>query len=660
MNLRQIATAAVALSSLTLGQTAPLLAQNGQQPGFHVDFPHLHDPFKTYTPVNVPQPNLVNSVRLDQCIHDGKLYLSLDDAIDLALENNLDLAVSRYDLPIANMDILRTSAGGFSLGVPGPVDNTLGGAGASNGGSAVSVSGAAGGQGGLVQSTSGLGIQVPSFDPWLFATVSTEHNTSPQVNNVTSGVSSLKTNTITANISYEQSFGTGTFVEFDLDQSRVTQNSPLQLLNPSLAANYRFLIQQELLQGFGFGPNLRWLRLAKNNRKITEMAFRRQIELTVSQIENIYWDLVNAYQDDQVKERSLAFAEKSLDDEQKQLQLKAVPAMDVMKAEAEVATRQQDLTVSRTTLQFQDSLMKAALTKQLDQTLEEMPVIPTVELEAFQPETLPPVEQLIDEALKNLPDLNILQLNQDSAEISRKAVRNAMLPTVNISGSYAGFGLGGAPNPNYPKNQPPNPVTSSTSYAGTLQQAFNNSSPDYVAEVQVQIPLRNRQARADQFRSELEVRQAELNVVQQKKNLRIQVRSAAYALEQVQARVEAARKARDLAQKTFDIKRQEQQLGAGSNFETLTAEHDLAVSSSTLAASETAYEKSRVALYSQTGQTLKRLGISMDEARSGVVNKPVSPVPPSSLAPPPAATPQPAAPQPQPSTSQPQPPTPQP
>jgi len=113
MNLRQIATAAVALSSLTLGQTAPLIAQNGQQPGFHVDFPHLHDPFKTYTPVNVPQPNLVNSVRLDQCIHDGKLYLSLDDAIDLALENNLDLAVSRYDLPIANMDILRTSAGGF-------------------------------------------------------------------------------------------------------------------------------------------------------------------------------------------------------------------------------------------------------------------------------------------------------------------------------------------------------------------------------------------------------------------------------------------------------------------------------------------------------------------------------------------------------------------
>lgn len=303
--------------------------------------------------------------------------------------------------------------------------------------------------------------------------------------------------------------------------------------------------------------------------------------------------------------------------------------------------------------------MKAALTKQLDPTLEEMPVVPTVILEAFQPEKIPPVEQLIDEALKNRPDLSILQLQQDRAEISRKAVRNAMLPTVNIAGYYAGYGLGGAPNPNYiPPGQ--NPVTQSTSYAGTLQNAFNNTSPDYLAEVVVQIPLRNRAARADQFRSELELRQAELSVVQQKKNLRFEVRNAAYALEQGQARVEAARKARDLAQKTFDIKRQEQQLGAGSNFETLTAEHDLAVASSTLDSAETAYEKSRVALYSQTGQTLKRLGISLDEARSGVVSKPVSPVPPSALTPPPAQTPQPAPPPPSSSQPQPQPPTTQP
>jgi outer membrane protein TolC len=654
MNLRQIATATLALSSLIVCQTAPVFAQSAQQQGFNVQFPHIHDPFKTYVPVNVPKLSLSNSPRLDECIHDGKLYLSIDDAIDLALENNLDIAVSRYDLPIANMDVLRSAAGGFILGVPAPVQNTLGGASASSAVSSVSSSSAAGGQGGLVQSTFGLGVQVPSFDPWIYATVSTEHNTTPQSNTVTSGVQSLKTNTIIGNLSYQQSFATGTYIEFDLDQSRQTVNSTFQQLNPTLTANYRFTVRQQLLQGFGFSPNLRWLRLAKNNRKFTEINFRQQIDLTITQIENLYWDLVNAYQDEQVKEHSLAFADRALDQEQKQLELKAVPAMDVTKAETEVANRQQDLTISKTTLQLQESLMKAALTKQLDQTLEEMPVIPTANLEAYQPEKIPPVEELINQAVKDRPDLSMLQLNQDNAEISRKSVRNFMLPSVNVLGYYAGSGLGGAPNPNY--IPPPNPVTESTSYGGTLQNAFNNTSPDYLAEIQVAIPLRNRSARADQFRSELELRQAELNVVQQKKNLRIEVRNAAYALEQGQARVEAARKARDLAQRTFDIKRQEQQLGAGSNFETLTAEHDLAIASSTLASAETAYEKNRVLLYSQTGQTLQRLGISIDQARSGVVDKPVSPVPPSALAPPPAQRLEPPAPQP-PAT---QPPTPQP
>jgi outer membrane protein TolC len=652
MNLRQIATAAVALSSLTFAQTGPLFAQAAQQQGFHIRLPQTHNPFSIYTPINVPAPSLANSVRLDQCIHDGKLYLSLDDAIDLALENNLDLAVSRFNLPIANMDVLRTAAGGQSLGVnTSVVQNTIGGSNAPSAASTSGVGGIGGGVGGLVQNTFGLGPLVPNFDPHITATASTEHLTQPQVNQVTSGTASLKTNTIIANAQYYQSFPTGTYVEFDFNNQRLTINSPFSTLNPALNSNYRFLIQQQLLSGFGFAPNLRYLRLAKNNRKTSEIAFRQQVIATATQIENIYWDLVSAYQDEQVKERSLAFAEKSLDDEQKQLQLKAVPAMDVMKAESEVAQRQQDVTVSKTTLQLQESFIKSALTKQLDQTLEEMPVIPTASLDAFQAESVPSVPDLIAQALKDRPDVNLLQINEDSYQVSRKAVRNAMLPQVALTGYYAGYGLGGLPNPDFPGGAPV--VNTPAGFGGTLQNTFNNSSPDYLAEVQINIPLRNRLARADQFRSELEYRQAQLQVVQQKKNLRIEVRNAAYSLEQGAARVEAARKARDLAQRTFDIKKQEQQLGAGSNFETLTAEHDLAIASSTLAGAETAYEKYRVELYQTTGQTLTRLGISLDDARAGVVNKPVSPVPPSTLTPPPAQTPQPQPPTPQPPTKQP-------
>ncbi|HTF70646.1 MAG TPA: TolC family protein [Edaphobacter sp.] len=654
MNLRQIATATIALSSLTFAQTAPLFAQAPRQQGFHIKLPQTHNPFSIFTPINVPASSLANSVRLDQCIHDGKLYLSLDDAIDLALENNLDIAVSRYNLPIASMDVLRTAAGGQSLGVnTNVVQNTIGGSNAPSAASSSGVGGIGGGVGGLVQNTFGLGPLVPSFDPHITGTASAEHLTQPQVNQVTSGTASLKVNTIIADAQYYQSFPTGTYVEFDFNNQRQTINSPFSTLNPSLNSNYRFLIQQQLLSGFGFAPNLRYLRLAKNNRKTSEIAFKQQVIATATQIENIYWDLVSAYQDEQVKERSLAFAEKSLDDEKKQLQLQAVPAMDVMKAESEVAQRQQDVTISKTTLQLQESFIKSALTKQLDQTLEEMPVIPTASLEAFQPESVPSVPDLIEQALKDRPDVNLLQINEDSYQVSRKAVRNAMLPQVVLTGYYAGYGLGGLPNPDFPGGAPV--VSTPTGFGGTLENTFNNSSPDYLAEMQINIPLRNRQARADQFRSELEYRQAQLQVVQQKKNLRIEVRNAAYSLEQGGARVEAARKARDLAQRTFDIKKQEQQLGAGSNFETLTAEHDLAIASSTLAAAETAYEKYRVELYQTTGQTLPRLGISLDEARSGVVNKPVSPVPPSALTPPPAQTPQsqPSTPQPQPPTTQP-------
>ncbi len=626
MTLRSASTTAAALASLLVSQSTLVLpaSAQSQEQGFHVALPHSRDPFSIYMPVHIPEPNFANSVRLDKLIHDGKLYVSLDDAIDLALENNLDLVISRYNLPIADADVLRTSAGGQSFGVPtGVVQNTLGGSGAPSAtGTSSGLGSAGGGAGGLVQNTFGLGTLVPSFDPRILANASVEHATSPQVNQVTSGTSSLKTNTAIVNASYVQSFPTGTSIQFDFDNSRQTLNSVFSTLNPSLSANYRFLIEQPLLAGFGFAPNLRYLRLARDNRKVSEISFKSQVIATTTQIENIYWDLVNAYQDEQVKERSLAFAEKSLDDERKQLQLEAVPALDVMKAEAEVATRQQDLTVAKTSLELQESFMKNALTRRLDQTLEEMPVVPTASLDAFQPEVVPQVQELIAQAIKNRPDINTLQINQDEYQISRRAVRNALLPTVNLIGYYAGSGVGGQPNTNFSGGPPT--VSAPNGYGGTLQNAFNNSSPDYLAEVQISIPLRNRQARADQFRSELEYHQAEVQVEEFKKNVRIEVRNAAYALEQGGARVAAARKARDLAQRTFDIKKQEQQLGSGSNFETLTAEHDLAIASSALASAETTYEKSRIELYRVTGQTVERLGISLQEARTGVVTRPVS------------------------------------
>ena len=381
---------------------------------------------------------------------------------------------------------------------------------------------------------------------------------------------------------------------------------------------WQFGVSQQLLNGFGFGPNLRYLRIAKNDKKISDLAFKDQVITTVTLIEEIYWDLVNAYQDEQVKTRSRDFAQKTLDDTKKQFDLQAVPAIDVMRAEAEVANRDQELTVAKTNLQLEESLIKNALTKSLDDpVLEEMPVVPTDTAEVLGPQTFPAVEDLINEALKNSPTLSETAINLENQVISRKALRNNLLPSLTAVGYYGGSGLAGLPNPHYSLG--PNPVVVPPDFGGALGNAYNNSSPTYYAGLNLSIPLRNRVAKADQFRAELEYRQNELYAQQTKKQIRLNVRNAEYTVEQSVARVDAATKARDLAQKTFEIDTQEQQLGAGSIYQTLTAQRDLSVAQSALVTAQTAYEKAKVDLDKAVGTTLEHSGISIEEAKTGVI-----------------------------------------
>jgi outer membrane protein TolC len=382
---------------------------------------------------------------------------------------------------------------------------------------------------------------------------------------------------------------------------------------------WQFTLTQQLLNGFGLGPNLRFLRIAKNDRKISDLAFKDQVITTVTLIQEIYWDLVNAYQDEQVKVRSRDFAQKTLEDTRKQFDLQAVPAIDVMRAETEVANRDQELTVARTNLQLEQSLMKNAITKSLDDpVLEEMPVIPTDTAAVAGPTTFPAVEDLISEALKNSPTLSETAINLQNQVISRKALRNNLLPSLTAVGYYGGSGLAGEPNPNY-NLTPTNPVVVPPGFGGSLNNAYNNSSPTYYAGLNLSIPLRNRVARADQFRAELEYRQNELYAQQTKKQIRLNVRNAEYTVEQSVARVAAATKARDLAQKTFEIDGQEQQLGAGSIYQTLTAQRDLSIAQSALVTAQTAYERAKVDLDKAVGTTLDHVGISIEEARAGVV-----------------------------------------
>lgn len=585
-----------------------------------------HKPLRVYSPEKVPEPNLANSTRINRLIRDGKMYLSLQDAIALALENNLDLAIARYNIPIADTDILRTKAGASFRGVnTGIVGGTPGGGvggfgagapGAGAGGTTAGSGGAGAGASGLVQSTLGTGTAVQSFDPVIIGTTGLQHQTTPLSNLQIYGVPALHLNTGTVNLTYQQAFPTGTSVSFESDNTRQTTNSIFSSLTPQLGAYWRLTLQQQLLAGFGFGPNLRFLRIARNNKKISDIAFKNQVIATVTQIANIYWDLVNAYEEERVNEQSFSFAQQNLENARKQLQLEAVPAMDVMRAEAELSRRDQDLTVAKTNLQLQESLIKNAITKNLDDpVLEQMPVIPTDRSETNDIKSDESVQDLIARALQARPELSESDIDLQNRQISRQAAKNALLPTVSAVGFFGGTGLAGQPNPFYFQN---NPITVPPGYGGAFENSFNNTAPDYFVGVNLNIPLRNRVAKADQYRSELEYRQAELRLQQLKKQIRIEVRNAQYALQQSRARVAAAGKARDLAQKTFGIMQKEQELGAGSSFQTLTAQRDLAVAELALVNATTAFQKSKLELERAIGTTLEDNGIKIEDAVNGV------------------------------------------
>ena len=475
------------------------------QSSFHVDLPHSHNPLAPYRPSEAPPLDLANSPRLQNLIRDGKLYVSLHDTIALAIENNLDLAYFRYNFPIAETDYARTRAGGSVNGVNTAIvqSSTQGGfsGGSSGSGNAGSGSSAAG-AGGIVTSTLGAGTAVASFDPFVNFKGFDDHYVAQQNNAFSNGVLTFKQNTIEALANYTQNFPMGTGLAVNYEGQRYANNSPYEAINPSLYSNFQVVLTQQLLAGFGISANERYMHIAKKNLQITDLAFRAQVIATVTQVENIYWDLVNAYQDEQVKERSLAFAQRTLQDDRKQLELQAIPAMLVDKDESDVATSEGDLTVSRANLRLNELLLKNAITKTDDAAIDEMPVIPLDRAGPPDPNAAKAIDALIAEAEKNRPDVTQDELAMQVAAMSLKSIRSELLPTLNVYGYYAGAGIAGPKNPNCDLS--PAAECSSdlpTGFGGMFQNTFNYSSPDYQFGMNLSINLRNRVAKADQFRA---------------------------------------------------------------------------------------------------------------------------------------------------------------
>jgi outer membrane protein len=622
-------------------------AQPAQPQTVHLkDYSVPRSPFpnvlRPYQAEEVAQPNLANAPRIDSLLRDGKIYLSIDDAVALTLENNLDIDIARYNLNIADTDYLRAKSGASILGVnAGIVQNTPGGGvgglggtvGSGTGGTTVAPSGVGTGTNGLVSSTLGIGAPITSFDPQITGTLQLDKDTTESVS-LLNYIPEVAQNTYTANAAYVQGFEFGGALSVGFNNTHVTTNSPVSLLTPQIGSNFQARFTQNLLQGFGWQPNTRFIRIAKNNREISDVAFRLQIITTVDQIEDMYWDLVYAYENVRVQQEALAYAQKALSDTQQQAKVGTVPPIQVVSAQSTVATDQQNLILAQNNLQLEQLLMKNAVSRSIeDPLLAEADVIPTSTMQLPQQEPVVPIQDMITEALQHRAELAESRIDLTSRDLSAKAVRNDMLPSLQAFAYYGGSGVGGTVNPAVPActatvtslcfNQstapPPFQKATNVGYGGTLQQLVNSTAPDKGLGLTLTIPLRNREAQANQVRADLEYRQAQVRLHQLENQVRIEVRNAQFDVKQNRVAVEAAQAAVDSARQTLNSDQEKLKVGLTTTTAILQDASVLTTSESSLVSAKAAYEKSRIELDRATGLLLDHAGIDVADATRGQV-----------------------------------------
>jgi len=582
-------------------------------------FPNI---FAPYAPIKIGEPGLTNSPRVDQLIHDGKLELSLQEAVELALENNMDIVVQRYNPWFADTGILKAKSGGSGGGTPGAVF------------------------GGSTANTPFL-----SFDPLVTSTLSIDDRNIPVNNPLTSGTGTgvsalvpLTIHTSTFNTQYSQGFQTGTTFFAAWDNTRSSSSSTANLFNPSVQTSIFAGFQQQLLNGFGRSINTRNIRIANNNRKIADWAFTQQAITTVTNTITAYWELVFARGNVKVQEQAVTVAEKLYNDNRKQLEIGTMAPLDVTRAESELATNRQNLIVAQTLhLQDQQALKNFISKNPLAPNFVNVEIVPTdlpLRPEAIEAASF---EEAVKEAFAKRPELQESAINLLNSAIDVKATRNALLPTATLTAQYGTVGLAGnqtqrtgttttiAGAPVVDANgqpvagsflpvtvfTPTGAVVTPAGYGDALSSAFHNTFPDYQVSLNVQIPIRNRSAQADNQRSILTQRQLEAQLQQLKNAALLDVRNTYIALAQDRARVEAAAKARELQQQTFDAEQKKYQLGASTVYLVIQTQRDLISAQGTELRALADLVEAKANYERAVGRTLESNRVTIADAKSG-------------------------------------------
>ena len=589
---------------------------------------------RPYLTVTAPPVRLKNSSRLHALIRAGILYLSVQDAIALALENNVDVEIARYNPFAAAWQLERSQAGGALPGVP---------SGASQAGSVATGQGIAGSQAaagvvgsGGTSSTGGVGNATVSqvgpiaqtLDPSIQESSTFTHKTTPQYDVVQSLIPVLVSNTRVYTFTYQQGFLTGGAVTASYSDHYLNENAPTDVLNPSVATNLSISFQHNLLRGFGIAVNARNINVAKINMGISDLNFRSQLVGTVAQVLNAYYALVAGYEDVKAKQSAVELARTLYANNQRQVELGAMTPLDVTTAAAQVASTSRDLVDSETNIAQQELQLKDLISRTglADEELAHARIVPTDRIEIPAQDDLPPLQALVEKALATRPDLAAQRESEKGSEISALGTANGILPTAQAFGSESLAGLAGSPHTlNFEgfKLAPDSYFIGGTGTA--LGQIFRRNFPTQRIGAFAAVPLNNRQAQADFGIDQLQLRQTQIENQKSANQVGVDVLNSVTALRQARIRYQAALKNRELDQQLLDAEEKKLSLGASVPFNVIQQQRDLSAAQSSVIAAEVSYSNARVALDQTLGTILETNHVSIEEARSGRVERASTP-----------------------------------
>ena len=589
---------------------------------FTIEKPQGPATLRPYRAQTVPGVRLNNSGRLNSLLRAGKLYLTVQDAIALAIENNLGLETDRYGPLLAQTSLERAQAGGPIRGVPSAsaqVSSVNAGVGVNGSAQSAGLGGGGGGGsggGGGNAAIQQVGAITPNLDPVLQSTTTQAHLTQPQANTVLSQTNALIQSVRTTNTTLQMGLISGGVVQYRNYEQSLRENAPSNILNPAVGPHMDLAFRHSLLRGFGVKLNDRGIRIAKINTGASLEQFRSQLLDLVANVLNSYWDLVTAGDEFQARQRSEENAQKFYEDTRKEIAAGAIPRVELSRAAVEVATRRQDLVVSQANLRQRENSLKQMLVRTPDVAVEAAEIIALDRIEIPETDDLRGLRQLVTTAMAKRPDVAVSKLRDQTAEISLAGTENPLLPSVQVTGQTFNRGVAGTPQVN--SGGAPNPYFVGA-YGTALGQILRRNFPNYSADVSFSARLGNRTAQGDYGIDQLQFRQSQVTGQRDMNAIVVDISARMSALRQARARHSAAVNTRTLQEQLLATDRQKFSSGMATFNDIINDQRALVVAQISEVNALAAYAHARVSLDQTLGETLERNNVSLDEGLSGRV-----------------------------------------